>query len=522
MSANKLPLDKLMFGKTDAFNELKEFGSDWFTQSFLPYEKYKINNFLNGKSYFICGEKGTGKTALLRYLQCELAEDPYNLVIPIRFKTDFDSEDKKSMIRASANIKEVTAEGWDEFQDNADSVKVWQIYILNKFFNIYQTEGAYHFFEDSRELGVIKKLLAVVYPEYKNKIVPKVKRGQLKISAPIMKLLDADLQLELGLDEQSENISFNRIAKSILNRFSHLSYDRNKAYIIFDELELSVRSEKDNKRDVKLVRDLILAIDQLNEICKLNNFDIHIIASVRTEVINSVYSSGYEINKSIEDYGVTISWYQKGGNYQTHPLIKMIENKIIASEEIYGITEHGDIWEKYFPPKINEIDTRKYILSYSWMHPRDVVRLMNQVLHQLNQETIFTQEMFDRALKDYSSASWNEIVEGMSLIYSKDDIKALKLIFTNIEVPFTYQSVVKKIDKLSKIDDRVLKFKEKNNLRKVFDDLFDFGVIGNTGQRMIFKFMDDPDLALSGDMIIHKPLRNFFCVKSRSSDQNME
>ncbi|MCI9136039.1 MAG: hypothetical protein HFH48_00500 [Lachnospiraceae bacterium] len=116
---------------------------------------------------------------------------------------------------------------------------------------------------------------------------------------------------------------------------------------------------------------------------------------------------------------------------------------------------------------------------------------MNHVLRQLNQETSFTQEMFDRALKDYSSASWTEIVEGLNLKYSGDEIKALKLIFTNIEVPFTYQYISKRIDKLSEADDRVSKFKEKYNLRKVFDDMFEVGVIGNTGQRMIFKFLKD-------------------------------
>lgn len=71
---------------------------------------------------------------------------PYNLIIPIRFKTDLDSEDKKAMVRAATNIKEVTAEGWDEFKENGDSVIVWQIYILNKFFNLYQSDGEYHFF----------------------------------------------------------------------------------------------------------------------------------------------------------------------------------------------------------------------------------------------------------------------------------------------------------------------------------------------------------------------------------------
>lgn len=517
-----LPLTKIKFGKTDAFNELKEFGTDWFTKAFFSYERYELDHFIDGSSYYICGEKGTGKTTLLRYLQCKLSEDPYILIIPIRFKSDFDCDDKKAFVRAAANVKEVTAEGWDEFKDDTDTVIVWQVYILNKLFSIYTECGEYSFFEESKELDEIKQLLKVVYPEYKDKIVPKLKHGQLNLNTHIFKLLDAELQLEIGLEETSQSISFNRVAKTIIQKFSTLRFNTNKAYIIFDELELSVRSNKEHQRDIKLIRDLVIAIDRLNEICKLNNFDIHIIGSIRSEVIKSVHSAGYEINKSIEDYGVTVSWYLKGGNYEDNKLLKLIENKIIACEETYGITEHEDIWKKYFPEKINDIPTKKYILNYSWMHPRDIVRLMNCVLKQYDNEKIFTQEMFDRAMKSYSAASWGEITEGLSLKYSAEDIAIIKRIFTNMEVPFTLRALSTRIGELEEIDNKFSQFRKKHNLHDVLDDLFDFGVVGNTGQRMIFKFMEDDDLALTEDMMIHKPLRNFFGVKSRAKTDNSD
>lgn len=519
---NRLSLKQIKFGKTDAFNELKEFGADWFTRAFFSYERYELESFIEGSSYYICGEKGTGKTTMLRYLQCKLSEDPSTLIIPIRFKSDLDSEDKKSFVRAATNVKEITAEGWNEFKDDSDAVIVWQIYILNKFFSTYSHSGAYEFFEENKEFDEINKLLKVVYPEFEEKIVPKIKRGQLNLNTNNIKFLDAKLQLEIGVESPSSTISFNRIAKKIIHKFSTLHFKGNKAYIIFDELELSIRSQKEHQRDIKLVRDLIIAIDRLNEICKTNGFDIHIIGSIRTEVIKSVHSAGYEINKSIEDYGVTISWYQRGGNYEDNRLLKLIENKIIACEEMCGITEHGDIWKKYFPDRINGVTTKKYILNYSWMHPRDIIRLMNGVLRQHNDEMIFTQEMFDRAMKSYSSASWGEIIEGLSLKYSADDIAIIKRILTNIEVPFTFQFISTRLNELGTIDLKIEDFKRRHNLNDILDDLFDFGVVGNTGQRMIFKFMEDDDLALTEDMMIHKPLRNFFGVKSRVKSNNSD
>ena len=91
--------------------------------------------------------------------------------------------------------------------------------------------------------------------------------------------------------------------------------------------------------------------------------------------------------------------YQRGGNYQDNKLLKLIENKIIASEELKGITDHGNIWKKYFPDTINGTETKKYILNYSWLHPRDIVRLMNEVIRQSITEDKFTQEAFDRSMR---------------------------------------------------------------------------------------------------------------------------
>lgn len=512
-----LAIDKLNFGKTDASNELNAYGENWFMRAFFPYARYKIDSFISGESYYICGEKGTGKTALLKYLQYKLAENPDNLVIPIRFKSDFDDEDKKSMVRAAANIKEATAEGLEDFKEGTDAVIVWQVYILNKLLSKSKETGEYQLFEEDNAFRDFETLLKVVYPQSINRIVPELKRGQLKISGNFKDILSGELQLEIGLKDSADSINFNHIAKNILSKFEKLHFVRNKVYILFDELELSIRSSKEHTRDIKLVRDLILAIDRLNGICKSYGYDIHIIASVRTEVIKSVHAAGFEINKSIEDYGINISWYQRGGNYQDNQLLKLIENKIIASEELTGIIDHGDIWEKYFPPTVNGIEIKRYILNYSWMHPRDIVRLMNQLLLQHNAETKFTQEMFDRAMKDYSAKSWLEITEEMRLKYRTEDIAAIKSILTNVEVPFTFSYLNQRINQLKEMDEKIDDFSKKFHLGDVLKDLFSFGIIGNTGARMIFKFMEDDDLSLVEDMIIHKPLRNFFAVKSRST-----
>lgn len=65
---SRMPLNQIVFGKTDAFNELNTFGQEFFVGSFVANPKYHIEDFLSGSRFFICGKKGTGKSAFLKYL----------------------------------------------------------------------------------------------------------------------------------------------------------------------------------------------------------------------------------------------------------------------------------------------------------------------------------------------------------------------------------------------------------------------------------------------------------------------
>lgn len=80
----KMPLNQIAFGKTDAFNELNTFGQEYFMESFVANPKYHIDDFLSGSRFFVCGKKGTGKSALLKYLECHFLKDESNLELTIR------------------------------------------------------------------------------------------------------------------------------------------------------------------------------------------------------------------------------------------------------------------------------------------------------------------------------------------------------------------------------------------------------------------------------------------------------
>lgn len=518
-----LDLRKIAFGKTDAFNELSELGSDYFLDSFVENDKYRVSEFLDGKKYYICGKKGTGKTAFLRYLECRLKEDSENLIIPIRFKSEFDETDKAQLMGMATSDKdesEVSAKDESFSTSNILSQKsyvlMWKTFLIHQIF-LHSQKGEYAVFKDNDDFKLISTLLRVLYGDSSSQglIMPKLKRGTVEISTSIASLIGAKVKLEIDFDSNTKKANYIKLAKKIVQLFGTLVYVKTSVHILVDELELSVRNKDMHKKDIELVRDLILAIDDLNKTCNQKCYNIHLIASVRSEVVNSVQSAGFEINKCIEDYGVTVDWFQKGGDYRDNPLLKIIENKIRASEKINGANPSQDIWETYFEELIHETEVRKYILNNTWYRPRDIVRLMSLLQDQNNPSNRFTQKSFDSAQQEYSNKMWNELSEELILSYSADDLKAIKTFFNRIELPFTHNYLCDRAEQLGEIYPNVKSFFEKVSMADFLEKMFALGIIGNTGSRMVFYFFGDQDISIINPMVIHNPLRNFFAVQSK-------
>ena len=438
------------------------------------------------------------------------------MVIPIRYKSEFDFEDKKTLQRSAvSNIQEEVAdiEGISEIKD---CVLSWQLYLISKILKGLKDKGEYQIFEHNKEYETIYKLTKSIYSDESYRIMPQINKGFVGVNLSLLSGISTTVELEIGLEREQNRVNYQKIAKKVINLFGNLNLANvdNSVWILFDELELSVQSKKMNKRDIQLVRDLILAIERLNDMCRKRNFPIHIIAAIRNEVISSVYTSGYEINKSVEDFGKEITWYIRGGSYKDSPLISMITQKIRVCEENEGINDDTDLWYKYFPSTINGMNSKEYVLRYTWHRPRDIVRMLTLAKESAGDSDAFTQDIFDAIMRTYSQRSWNEISEELSLIYDSDDLKAIKKLFANIGVPFTLKELTARLEELGELYDYVNRFNQRYKLIDVLEKLFSVGVLGNSGQRMRFKFLKDDDLDPAGKMIIHTPLRNYFAVQS--------
>ncbi|MHB8151231.1 MAG: P-loop ATPase, Sll1717 family [Desulfobulbia bacterium] len=517
-----MELNKLQLGSIDAKNELLT-GSDseieYFTNSFCLPPNIILDNFITGKKYFVTGLKGIGKTALLRFLSID-AERKLNAVTKfVLFKSHIKEQDRKDICHASR--AELIEKNTDEITDN-EYETVWKWFLHNQIVDLINTRHSDVFLNDDNLKKYISCVMAPSLGEEEKgikRLIPKLNKGVIEISKTPKISLDFDWE-----DKNKTRVKFHNITKQADELFQKLIPSTGHLCLFIDELEVNLGSKKQYTRDVSLIRDLIIAVEQLNYFAKLINANIKIYAAIRTEVLSAIESVGKEINKIIGDFSSQIVWHQSGADNEKHPLLNIITQKIIASETINNFQpddKNKTVWNRYFPQTIQGINSQKYILHNSWYRPRDIIRTLNLAKDQYPASIGFSQKVFDGTRKNYSQESWVELAEELSVKYSPTEIDGIKQIFNGYKRTFNITGLASHISKREELYPDIELLLKKHKIGTILNDLYNIGFIGNvlsgsgTGinnTKMRFSFRGDPNIILEETMTIHKGLYSFLTL----------
>jgi hypothetical protein len=511
---NKLLLKDIFFGKTDAKNEFAQDSEEernTFMRGFLLPDVIDLDAFRLGKRYYITGLKGTGKTALMRYISLYLEREHGSNTHFFLFKEKMTENTKAKLTRGSDWIS--IKSGRDP--DQKDYVAIWEWFIFRKIVEICEANDIELFKDDknwSRFVAIVKA--ADLDEKDKNRLIPNLLKGSISVKTPVV---ETSLDAEVGMsdnDNTKKKIKFVEYIDQVMELYEKLTPGEKDLYFFIDEVELSYGEKKQYQKDIWMIRDLVLAIDAVNRIARTHRYKLFIITGLRSEVLDSTKSAGKEINKPVEDFGVNLMWQQSGAK-EEHPLIKIIHKRLLAAELALPENDRAsekEIWNKYFPPTINDVSTQDYILKKTWYRPRDIVRLLNIAKEQNPQANSFTRSMFDRINKDYSSKSWTEQSEELQATYTTEEIEGIKRILSGIKCPFNRGSITAKADEAKNMYSSVSELLSKYRLIDILTHLYKVGIIGNTGDTVRFAFRGDPDLILEQDMKIHDALWNFLSV----------
>ncbi len=499
-------LKNINFGDVDAKNEIlkqNRGNTKYFFESYSIPERIDIEEILNGSKFFISGLKGTGKTALIRYVHNEAVKKKFQSEL-ILFKSHITEDDKQTLSNNSGyNI--ISTEKSNIFvQDFKES---WKWLLIQRISTLIKKSE--HNCDISKKLY---QLTGIEKSSIKNSIgslFSSIKSGNINVSAEAFGVA-VGLGLEVENDHKEKKLNLSDVNRACIKIIHNIKV-KDPIYLFLDELELFHETSDQFDRDRRIIRDLIYGISFINAECSEHRTKIFVCSTLRNEVLHSVLELGHEISKDIDDYSIRLDW-SDGKQSINHPLMKLIQRKISVST---GIDE-SDVWRKIFPDRINNQRFYDFILNSSYYRPRDIVRLLRVARDFRDTDTMFSTEHFDRTSTEYSKQTWLEITEELLAVYSSAEISAFQRLFLGFNTHFFKQDLTTRVkDKYR--DDRIISETfQRHESAKILEDLYRIGVIGNdfivrdahghTRRRYRWIFRGNTTLNDSERMTFHKSL----------------
>ena len=522
---NKQTISELDLGRIDGkadFSEARSRKSSFY-DAFLVPKNVKLTDFDDGDTYFIQGFRGTGKTSLLRYyLQRNQPNKKFRKLI--LFKSSID-EDHRANISKEAGYEWVSTAP-DKMEISQDFKTVWRWFVLHKIGELIleneeivaNATAANSFLNliGLRDKIKIEKILG---------IIPKLEAANIRLRGNIG-AVEAELSADFTSRKADEAVLPLRAlvlkAQKLLKKISF----NGRVVIAFDELEAFYTDATQYKRDLAMVRDLLFVVDSLNQDFLSEGSEIFLIAAVRSEVLYAMKASGQEIDRTVHDHGVTLSWHHENRSMR-HPLLEMIRRKLLASGVKCDSDE--DVLLQYFPRTVSGLDLDKYLLDGSFYKPRDIVWRLSIIQSDYPHEVFFRENLFQQTESSYSQKLWSEIEYELSASYPPDEISGIKRIFSGFRRYFDFRDIRTHIEEQISFNKPARRFLDESEAAALLHNLYRLGAIGNDfrvdsrgkARAIRWIFRNEPDLLINKQMVVNTAICKALSIRQRGEKSSL-
>ena len=368
-----ITIKEIYAGKPDAKDEINFEGLDNFIKTFVVADHFNIDSLINGTNCFITGFKGTGKTALLFYLDSMIKDkDPNVCSSFVFFKEDF-TDAKRDELQAMAHriLSSVKIES-GALTDASEFEYIWRWIFFKMIVRDNEVYNRNLFIDDDKWHAFEKTVALIHSPKDNHKmLIPKKIRIAMPCKDPSVGT-EIKPELEIDLSKQSESAyqNFIDLVDLALSQFQQLTKTDIPYYIFVDELEAYYGDANIFTRDLRMIRDLIFSVKNLNTIfrqCHMSS--VKIICSVRSEIITAIsrFVVTKELNKVTSGFSVPLNWNYTNNNSYAHPIIQILLKRIAVCADCEKETKLS-IYKKWFPEPIHDIEPANYILTQT-SHP---------------------------------------------------------------------------------------------------------------------------------------------------------
>ena len=516
----ELTLKDIYAGKPDAKDEINFSDSDEFVKTFVVADHFNLDSLIKGTNFFIVGFKGTGKTALLYYLDNLIKkEDSQACSSFIFFKEDFTDFKREEMQVLSKRLLSSISVEPNALIDNKDFEYIWRWLLFKRIVSDNELYGR-NLFVDNDEWKEFESLVGQIKSPVNTRksIVPNTIKAVFNIKdVTSVSEFTSEVEVDLRNIKDGNYKKFTTVIDEAETAFARLTRTDIPYYIFVDELEAYYGEDDVFKRDLCMIRDLIFTVKRMNTIFVQSGMkQTKIICSVRSEILNAImrFVVAKEVNKITAGFSVPLAWNYSNNSY-AHPIIQILLKRIdFCSEREYE--NSLAVYKQWFPETIHGIEPADYILNNSWCKPRDIVRLITAAQHSIhNNSNCFTQAVFNSITKKYSEESLLEIKEELRALYKSDEIDIIIACFTGYKTVFSIKQLKDRIDKF--FPNTVISTK----FNQVLTDLYRLGFLGNflpAGKMYRWQHKGDNLLIQSEEwrLCVHYALHSALSIGGRS------
>ena len=352
---SEIRIKDIYAGRPDAKDEINFDGFDSFIKTFVVADHFNLDSLISGNHCFITGFKGTGKTALLFYLEKQLKNiDEATFSSYMFFKEDFTDAKRNELQEISKRIlSSITLEP-EALKEATEFEYIWRWLFFKQIVNDNEFCNNNLFVNDDYWYNFENIVSRIKSPREKRKIFI---ANKIKIAAPykdVATMSEISPEVEVDLQNQSseEYKNFVSLVDEAETSFSLLTRTDTPYYIFVDELEAYYGDSKIFERDLYMIRDLLFTVKKFNAFfAKANMHKTKIICSVRSEIITAIsrFIVTKEINKIISGFSVPLNWNYTNSNSYAHPIIQILLKRIsvCSSTDESTLT----IYKRWFPEK---------------------------------------------------------------------------------------------------------------------------------------------------------------------------
>lgn len=429
-------LKSIRVGQPDAnvefYNSIKLNENPIYLDSFFMMPHFPMSEFLSGEKFIVYGQKGTGKTAALRYIENEL-KSKFSTEFIIFKRAFLEESDVLEISRLPLAVDEDEIKQFKHYHHAIKRVLI-MIFLKKSFEKYPDSGGDGEFSEQNYSLldkiknSTIGDVVRLAFDSVRN-IVESSKIDAGKITDEKV-LLDAARALKRNNDD---------LLTFLCSRLKRL---RTPIAVFLDEIHFAYRSEESLQQDAILVRDCLLAVHSLSDRFVEDGVDARLYAAVRAEYLEHPLISSADINHTIESVGFQLSWSTFAPDMY-HPLFQLIFQRFKNS--IGPEFQFRDFLGVY----LKNIDIEDFI-HRTWSKPRDFIRFFKCAKELYPERSRLTKSEANAVWRRYAQEAWNEIKSSASPFMSGPSIAQLESIFRQ-EIPealsspekHTYDSFVK-------------------------------------------------------------------------------